>query len=305
MPAFVLHEYTPLIDSADMAPDDWCRIADDIAAQYDQYDGFVVLHGTDTMAFTASALAFMLEGLTKPVIVTGSQIPMADLRSDGASNILNSLYLAAYYPIHEVGLLFHNCLYRGCRATKAHADHFDAFESPNFPPLVSVGINIKLGQGEVKPVKWFQNPLVVSKVLKQPIAVITLYPGIDVELLSGWTKGAKAVILRSFGLGNAPQSPRLLELIKALNKRGVIVVNITQCFKGSVEMGGYMGGCALLEAGVIGGGDMTLEAAVGKLHYLLSKDIPVERVKLLIGQSLRGEITEHPMIYRTDSQRSF
>ncbi|MGL4859782.1 MAG: asparaginase, partial [Enterobacteriaceae bacterium] len=177
MPAFTLHEYQPLIDSADMAPADWQTIADDIAQNYQQYDGFVILHGTDTMAYTASALSFMLDNLSKPVIVTGSQIPLSELRSDGQANLLNALYLAANYPINEVTLFFNNKLFRGNRATKAHSDGFDAFASPNFPLILDAGIQIRR-VANIEPLLRL-GPLYVTAIETQPIGVITLYPGIS------------------------------------------------------------------------------------------------------------------------------
>ena len=172
MPLFTLHEYDNLIDSSDMDPSDWQRIADDIAENYDKYDGFIILHGTDTMAYTASALSFMLEDLTKPVIVTGSQIPLAELRSDGQVNLLNALYVAANFPIAEVGLFFNNRLLRGNRSRKVDADGFSAFDSPNFPPLLEAGINIRLKAGELATKS--DKPLKVSSVKAQPIGMVSL-----------------------------------------------------------------------------------------------------------------------------------
>src|SRR5690554_577998 len=171
MPSFTIHEYAPLMDSSDMSPSDWQHIAEDIKRQYHQYDGFVILHGTDTMAYTASALSFMFENLGKPVIITGSQIPLAALRSDGQTNLLNALYIAANYPIHEVSLFFNNQLFRGNRATKADADGFDAFASPNFSPLLRAGIDIDLIEGQVNPVG--NESLHVQCVTAQDIGVVT------------------------------------------------------------------------------------------------------------------------------------
>ena len=181
MPDFTIHEYEPLMDSSDMTPEDWQHIADDIRAHYDEYDGFVILHGTDTMAFTASALSFMLEHLGKPVIVTGSQIPLAELRSDGQINLLNALYVAANYPINEVALFFNNRLYRGNRTTKAHADGFDAFASPNLAPLLEAGIHIRrLG---TPPAPQGIGELIVHPITPQPIGVVTIYPGISADVV--------------------------------------------------------------------------------------------------------------------------
>ncbi|WP_318474723.1 asparaginase [Photobacterium leiognathi] len=291
MPEFTIHEYAPLIDSSDMTPADWQRIADDIKDNYDKYDGFVILHGTDTMAYTASALSFMFENLDKPVIVTGSQIPLVELRSDGQSNLLNALHIAANYPINEVTVFFNNQLIRGNRSTKAHADGFGAFISPNLPPLLEAGINITVNnvtELNKKPEGQFK----VHNITPQPIGVITMYPGISPEVIRNTLRQpVNAMILLTFGVGNAPQNKELLEQLKEASDRGVIVMNLTQCLSGKVNMGGYATGCALADAGVLSGYDMTPEAALAKLHFLLSQDLSLETMRTLMQQDLRGELT--------------
>ena len=292
MPDFVIHEYQPLIDSSDMTPQDWQYIADDIKKNYHQYDGFVILHGTDTMAFTASALSFMLDNLDKPVIVTGSQIPLAELRSDGQTNLLNALYIAANYPINEVCLFFNNKLFRGNRTSKVHADGFEAFSSPNYPPLLEAGIHIR----RLSPPDPFPctGEFYVHNIAPQPIGVVTVYPGISAEMIRNFLlQPVRALILRSYGVGNAPQDPALLKELRNASERDIIVINLTQCLSGRVNMDGYATGNALAQAGVISGFDMTVEAALTKLHFLLSSNLPANEVRKLMQKNLRGELTEN------------
>jgi L-asparaginase len=290
MPLFTIHEYETLIDSSDMSPNDWQKIANDIYQNYDDYDGFIILHGTDTMAYTASALSFMLENLGKPVIVTGSQIPLAELRSDGQENMLNALYIAANYPISEVSLFFNNQLFRGNRSRKVDADGFNAFDSPNFPALLKAGINIEVKEGKLGV--CVENKLQISEIISQPIGVVTLYPGISSDVVRNTLQQpVKALILLSFGVGNAPQSASFLAELEQANRQDIIVLNCTQCLRGKVNMTGYANGHALREVGVISGGDMTPEAALAKLHYLLSKELPVGHIKRQLVANLRGELS--------------
>lgn len=294
MPLFTIHEYDPLIDSANMSPAHWQQIAEDIYDNYHNYDGFVVLHGTDTMAFTASALSFMFNNLSKPIIVTGSQIPLSALRSDGQINLLESLFIAAHYPINEVGLYFNNKLYRGNRCTKIHADGFNAFSSTNYPELLRAGIDIELIKGVIKDHQTQDNllPLSINTIQPQPIGVVSLYPGISHQVIANiLAQPVTALILQSYGVGNAPETPELLNQLSLASERGIIIVNRTQCIKGRVNMNGYATGMGLKNAGVINGFDMTLESTLTKLHYLLSQDLSTEQIKSLMQQNLRGELT--------------
>lgn len=289
MPDFTIHEYAPLMDSSDMTPEDWQHIVADIKAHYDEYDGFVILHGTDTMAFTASALSFMLENLGKPVIVTGSQIPLAELRSDGQINLLNALYVAANYPINEVTLF----LIIVCSAAIARPKPMRMVLTllpPNLPPLLEAGIHIR--RLNTPPAPYGSGELIVHPITPQPIGVVTIYPGISAEVVRNFLRQpVKALILRSYGVGNAPQNKAFLQELKEASSRGIVVVNLTQCMSGRVNMGGYATGNALAHAGVIGGADMTVEATLTKLHYLLSQGLDTQAIRSAMAQNLRGELT--------------
>lgn len=290
MPEFVIHEYDSLIDSSDMDPSHWMQIAQDIQQNYQQFDGFIILHGTDTMAYTASALSFMLDNLDKPIIVTGSQIPLAELRSDGQTNLLNALYIAANFPIPEVSLFFNNKLLRGNRSRKTDADGFDAFTSPNFPVLLQAGINIEVVAGKVSLPKGKQ--LSVQPVLPQPVGVITLYPGISDKVIHNTLmQPVKALILLSYGVGNAPQNEGILRELKSAYEKQIMVVNCTQCMHGKVNMEGYATGKALQQVGVVSGMDMTPEAALAKLHYLLSTGLDFDLSREKMSSSIKGELT--------------
>lgn len=291
MPQIEMCEYDNLIDSSDITPEDWYRISQDIKSKYDDFDGFVVLHGTDTMAYTASALSFMLEDLSKPVIVTGSQIPWSQMRTDARDNLITSLILAANYDIPEVGLFFHNRLYRGNRARKLDASGFHAFQSPNFPAIVDVGTKIKVHQELLltEPEKTLK----IQKIAPPKVVILSLFPGFPAEMLQAVLSASiEGLVLMTYGMGNAPNDKVLLQALKHASDHGVVIVNCTQCYKGSVDMSGYATGQGLLDVGVISGFDMTPEATLTKLSYLLSCDYSVAEIKQKMQTNLRGELTD-------------
>ena len=290
MPEFEIHEYQPLIYSADISPQAWKGLAADIQSRYHDFDGFIILHGTDTMSYTASALSFIFENLSKPVIITGSQIPLSQLRSDARANLLNSLYIAAHHSINEVCIFFNNQLFRGNRTTKQHADGFGAFVSPNYPILLEAGIDINEVAG--KKQKTINTRLTIGKIEKQSIAILHLFPGLDWQVLDNLLKSPlQALVLLTYGVGNAQQDPQLLNTLKEASERGILIVNCSQCLKGRVNMDGYATGHALSEVGVISGFDMTTETVIAKLHYLLSQHLSVDVVKELLTTDLRGELS--------------
>ncbi|MBR1788605.1 MAG: type I asparaginase [Bacteroidaceae bacterium] len=293
------HQFQPPIDSSDMRPALWAQLVHIIAQRYDDFDGFVILHGTDTMAYTASALSFMLEGLRKPVILTGSQLPIGVLRTDGKENLIGAIELAAATDsqgrpmVPEVTVYFGSLLLRGNRSTKASAERFEAFASYNFPPLATVGININYNQSAILHSDPFR-PLIPHVEMDNSVIAITLFPGIRPQIIEHVFEmpDIRGIILRTYGSGNAPQQPWLLNALRNATDDGKVVVNITQCDAGAVEMGLYETGNQLLRAGVVSGGDMTVECAVTKLMYLLAQGLPPDEVRRLMAHSLAGEVTE-------------
>lgn len=293
MPEYHLQEYTPLLDSSNMTPADWMKVASDIADHYDQYDGFVILHGTDTMAYTASALAFILEGLGKPVILTGSQIPLCEVRNDARENLVTALMLAAECGIPEVCLYFGDRLLRGCRAVKVDAEGFEAFASPNFPPLGTVGVHVDLRRELIQPATEAGASLRVKEIRPQPIASLRIFPGLQTEIMRDLLAPPLAgLVLEAYGVGNGPTGDDAF--VKALEeavRRGVVIVDCSQCLRGRVDLSGYATGSALEKAGVISGYDLTVEAALVKLAFLFSQALSPEDVRREIQRNLRGELT--------------
>jgi L-asparaginase len=293
LPDYHICEYEPLLDSSNMTPDDWLKIANDIAAHYKEFDGFVVLHGTDTMAYTASALPFMLQGLQKPVILTGAQIPLCKVRNDARENLITALLIAANNKIPEVCLCFGDKLLRGNRAVKVDAEGLDAFESPNYPAIGTVGIEININWDLVLPPAKTRKPLKVNALNEARVAGLRLFPGISIDIIKNFLQPPiRGLILQTYGMGNAPEDLKLISAFKAANDRGVVIVNCTQCLKGTVNMEDYATGVALAKAGVISGFDMTLEAALAKLSFLLNQKLSVAKIKKMMQTDMRGELTQ-------------
>lgn len=296
---FSIDSYTlpEIIDSSDLKPSLWADLCQIILKNYDKYNGFVILHGTDTMAYSASALSFMLNNLTKPVVFTGSQLPIGTIRTDGRENLIAAIEIAAATNegkaiVPEVCILFGAKLFRGNRTTKVDAESFDAFQSFNYPPLAEIGIHIHYNYGAIDYSPRCSEVSAFTE-MNNNIAILQLFPGIRMELIDAIinTPGLKGLILASYGSGNAPTQQIFLEKIQKAAQKGIVIYNVTQCQGGSVEMGRYETSRELLNCGVSSGYDITMEAAVSKLMHLLSKEEDINEIKKYLNSSIKGEIT--------------
>lgn len=292
LPAYTLHAYDTPIDSANATPQDWQKIGRDIASYYGRYDGFVVLHGTDTMAYTASALSFMLQGLRKPVIVTGSQIPLGAARSDAAQNLIGALQLAASDAFNEVAIYFDHRLLRGNRATKMSIAALDAFASPNYPLLAEIGIDARFNRAALLP-RADKEGFELPDYGAQSVLPMRFVPGLPLQAVQALLElKPPAVILQCYGAGNAPdRDPALLDMLRRASEDGTVFVACSQSPYGAVSVGTYAAGAGMTAAGVVGARDMTFEAAYAKLHHLLARGLSPDDMRRTFQRDLCGEIT--------------
>ncbi|MCD8313749.1 MAG: type I asparaginase [Bacteroidales bacterium] len=292
--------FDPLIDSSDIEPAQWQRLAALIASKFDQYDGFVVLHGTDTMAYTASALSFMFENLTKPVILTGAQLPIGVPRTDGRENLISSVEIAAekdsdgHAMVPEVCICFGNKLMRGNRTSKVNSDLFSAFKSPNYSVLAEAGISIRYNNAMIRRPNDWNAPLQLHTKLDTRVSILKIHPGITPQVVRNILCGeeTRAVIIETYGSGNAPSKGWFIDAVREASESGKILLNVTQCAQGTVNMDIYSNGKALKDAGVMGGYDSTTESALAKLFCLLGQSDDNNWIKSKIDENLRGEISK-------------
>lgn len=291
MPEYVLSEYDPLLDSANMAPTEWRQIADDIWSKRHDYDGFVILHGTDTMAYTASALSFMLMGLGKTVILTGSQVPLCEVRGDARDNVITSMLIASHFKIPEVCLYFGGRLLRGNRSQKVHADAFLAFDSPNYPYLGMVGVDIAIQWQHIRARDEGRRRLEMHS--EAHVGQMRVFPGISSQIIENFLRPPlQGLVLETYGVGNGPvRDKKFMAAIQEAIARGVVVVSVTQCLRGKVDLEDYETGRQLSDIGVIGGQDMTPEAALTKLYMLFGSGLSPEAVREDMARDLCGELT--------------
>jgi len=290
--------FEDLIDSSNMNTDYYVQIAETIEANYEKYDGFVILTGSDTMSYISSAISFMFENLQKPIIFTGSQLPIGDLRTDAKENLITTIEIAAARKngkpiISEVGLYFEYKLYRANRTTKINAAQFEAFTSMNYPPLAESGVHLNFNEPLLHSQKDIAEKLVVRKKLDTNIAILKLFPGITKNVVESilQIQDLKGVVLETYGAGNALTQAWFLDLLKTSIQNGIQIVNVTQCVGGSVILGHYETSVAMKEIGVVNGKDITTESAIAKLMYLLGENLGGKSFKRLFERSLRGEIS--------------
>ena len=290
-----VHSFDPILDSSNMHPDIWAKLVKIIEANYDAYDGFVILHGSDTMAFTASALSFMLENLGKPVVLTGSQLPIGEIRTDAKENLITALEIAATKKqgkamVPEVCIYFDYQLFRGNRAIKYNSEKFEAFRTPNYPKLAEAGVHLTFFKNYIQHQP--REPLIVHPNLNANIGVLKLYPGITPQAVHAITRSSvNGIVLETFGSGNTTTAEWFVAALQEAIDAGKIIVDISQCMGGSVELGKYETSKKLQQMGVVSGFDMTFEATVTKLMYLMGLDLPIPLIKELMEQSLRGELS--------------